>query len=213
MRVPVALKSFAVAVAVAAVFVGVSVLAQAHQDALRHIVGVRGAWGIAAFVLLTAVFVVFLIPLDVSVLIPLAAHVWGPVATALMSVAGWTLGSSVAFLLARRYGAPAVAWLTGKTRLRKAERAARRTIPRHPLFWWVLICQALLPIDLISYAFGLFAAIDLGAYALATALGDLVPGFFFAYAGVLPAWYQSGALVIGFAIAGLLFWRSGAAGE
>ena len=58
--------------------------------------------------------------------------------------------------------------------------------------------------------FGLFAAIDLGAYALATALGDLVPGFFFAYAGVLPAWYQIGALVIGFAIAGLLFWRSGA---
>ena len=66
--------------------------------------GVRGPWGIAAFTLLTAAFVVFLIPLDVSVLIPLAAHVRGPVATALMSVAGWTLGSSVAFLLARRYG-------------------------------------------------------------------------------------------------------------
>src|SRR5204862_7922337 len=66
MRVPIALKSIAVAMSVAAVFVGVSVLAQAHQDALRHIVGVRGAWGIAAFILLTAAFVVFLIPLDVS---------------------------------------------------------------------------------------------------------------------------------------------------
>jgi hypothetical protein len=25
---------------------------------------------------------------------------------------------------------------------------------------------------------------------------------------VLPAWYQIGALIVGFAIAGILFWRS-----
>jgi uncharacterized membrane protein YdjX (TVP38/TMEM64 family) len=167
-----------------------------------------GGWGIAAFIVLTAIFVIFLIPLDVSVLVPLAAAAWGPNATAFMSVTGWTVGSSIAFICARRFGAPVVGWLVGKTRLRKAERTARRTIPKRHLFWWALVSQALLPIDLISYAFGLFADIGLGSYALATAIGDLVPGFFFAYAGVLPAWYQIGALIVGFAIAGILFWRS-----
>ena len=46
----------------------------------------------------------------------------------------------------------------------------------------------------------------------ARAIGDLVPGFFFAYAGVLPAWYQVGALAIGLVIAGVLFWHSEASG-
>src|SRR6185437_11502210 len=142
---------------------------------------------------------------------PHCRHRLGPNATALMSVAGWTLGSSTAFFLARRFGAPVVARIVGRVRLQAAERAARHAIPRHHLFWWALVCQALLPIDLISYAFGLFTELGLGPYALATAIGDLVPGFFFGYAGVLPAWYQIGALAIGFAIAGVLFWRSQAA--
>jgi uncharacterized membrane protein YdjX (TVP38/TMEM64 family) len=207
------LKSVGVCAAVLAAFVGVSVFAHAHQGALKEAVHVGGVWGIAAFIVLTAIFVVFLLPLDVSVLIPLAAVVWGPVGTAIMSVAGWTLGSSVAFFLARRFGAPVVARLAGKARLREAERTAKRTIPKRHLFWWALITQALLPIDLISYVFGLFTDIELGPYALATALGDLVPGFFFAYAGTLPAWYQIGALIIGLAIAGLLFWRAEAVGK
>lgn len=81
-------------------------------------------------------------------------------------------------------------------------------IPKRHLFWWALFMQALLPMDLISYAFGLFTEIDLGPYALATAIGDLVPGFFFAYAGALPIWYEIGAMTIALAIIGLLFWRS-----
>jgi len=201
-------KTIGATLAVLAAFVGVSLLAHAHEDALKATVSVGDEWGIAAFVVLTAFFVIFLIPLDVSVLIPLAAVIWGPNATALMSVAGWTLGSSIAFLLARRYGAPVVARLAGKTRLRKAERTARRAIPRRHLFWWALIFQALLPVDLISYVFGLFTDLEFGRYAVATALGDLLPGFFFAYAGTLPPWYMVGALFAALAIAALLFWQA-----
>jgi uncharacterized membrane protein YdjX (TVP38/TMEM64 family) len=213
LRLPFTVSSIAVALVVAAIFVGVSVLAHTYAHALGEAVKAGGVWGIAAFIVMTAILTVFLVPLDVSVLIPLAAAAWGPVGTAFMSDAGWTLGSATAFFLARRFGAPIVARLVGKRRLREAERAARRTLPKHHLFWWALVSQALLPVDLISYAFGLFADIELGLYALATAIGDLVPGFFFAYAGVLPAWYQIGALIVAFAIAGLLFWHSEAAGK
>jgi uncharacterized membrane protein YdjX (TVP38/TMEM64 family) len=208
MRLQIGFKTIGVALAVLAGFVGVSLLAHAFQDILGEVVRAGGVWGIAAFIVLTAIFVVFLIPLDISLLIPLAAAVWGANATALMSVAGWTLGSSIAFSLGRRFGAPVVRQFAGRRRLREAERTARRTIPKHHLFLWALIAQALLPIDLISYVFGLFTDIALGAYALATAIGDLVPGFFFAYAGVLPAWYQIGALAFVLAVAGILFWRS-----
>ncbi|HEX3653420.1 MAG TPA: VTT domain-containing protein [Rhizomicrobium sp.] len=208
MRLPITVKSIAIALVVAAIFVGVSLLAHRYEHALGGVVKAGGVWGIAAFIVVTAILTVFLVPLDVSVLVPLAAAAWGPVGTAFMSDAGWTWGSAIAFFLARRFGAPVVARVVGKRRLREAERTARRTIPKHHLFWWALVSQALLPVDLISYAFGLFADIALGWYVLATAIGDLVPGFFFAYAGVLPVWYQIGALIAALAIAGLLFWHS-----
>jgi uncharacterized membrane protein YdjX (TVP38/TMEM64 family) len=207
MRLQITLKSIGVVLAVAAVFVAVSLFAHAHAEGLREVVKAGGVWGIAAFIVLTATFVVLLLPLDVSVLIPLATAVWGPAATALMSIAGWTMGSCLAFFLARRFGAPVVRRVAGRAQLREAERTAKRTIPKHHLFWWALLAQALLPIDLISYAFGLFTDLEFGAYALATAIGDLVPGLFFAYAGDVPGWYQIGALVFAVVVAGLLFWR------
>jgi uncharacterized membrane protein YdjX (TVP38/TMEM64 family) len=201
-------KKIGVTLAVVACFIGVSVLAHAHEAALSKIVGAGGAWGIAGFIVLTAAFTVFLIPLDVSILIPISATVWGPNATALMSTAGWTLGSATAFFLARRFGAPFVEHIAGRVRLHAVEKTTRRMIPKQHLFWWALFMQALLPMDLISYAFGLFTEIGLGPYALATGIGDLVPGFFFAYAGTLPIWYEIGAMVVAFSIIGLLFWRS-----
>jgi len=67
--------------------------------------------------------------------------------------------------------------------------------------------------DLTSYAFGLFGDIDFVPYVLATAIGDLVPGFFFAFAGTLPAWYQIAALAAACVIAALLFWHTQAEGD
>jgi uncharacterized membrane protein YdjX (TVP38/TMEM64 family) len=202
-------KAIGGALAVVAGFVGMSLLAHAYKHELGAFVGAGGPWGVAGFILLTAVFVVFLIPLDIPLLIPIAVTVWGPVATAVMSIAGWTLGSSIAFFSARHFGTPLVAQVAGKAELKQARKIAKRVIPKRHLFFWVIAAQALLPSDLTSYAFGLFADdIDLGPYALATAIGDLLPGFFFAFAGTLPAWYQIAALAAACVIAGVLFWRS-----
>jgi uncharacterized membrane protein YdjX (TVP38/TMEM64 family) len=202
-------RAIAGALAVVAGFVGMSLLAHAYQHELGALVRGGGVWGMAGFIALTAVFVVFLIPLDIPLLIPIAVTIWGPFATAVMSIAGWTMGSSIAFFSARHFGTPLVAQVAGKQELKQARKIAKRVIPKHHLFFWVIGAQALLPSDLTSYAFGLFADdIDLGPYALATAIGDLLPGFFFAFAGTLPAWYQIAALAAACVVAGVLFWRS-----
>lgn len=187
----------------AAIFVGASLGAKHYQGLLTQIVQAGGAFGVIAYILFTAVFTIFLIPLDVSVLIPLATHAWGPLSTALMSVAGWTLGSSVSFYLVRRYGTEFAKRLAGEERIRRAEHAA----PKEHLFWWVLLMQAFLSVDFISYIFGLFTEIRMGPYVLATFLGDFVPGFFFAYVGTLPVWYEVGGIAVGLAAAAVFFFR------
>lgn len=197
------LSALGMLLVLAAVFVAASLLAKHYQHALTQAVQAGGAFGMIAYVLLTTAFTVFLVPLDVSVLIPLAAHAWGPVVTALMSAAGWTLGSAFSFYLARRYGTGIAVRLAGEAQIHRAERIA----PKDHLFWWVLFLQAFLSVDFISYIFALFTDIRMGPYVLATGIGDLVPGFFFAYAGTLPVWYEIGAIAMGLAVAAVFFFR------
>ena len=187
----------------AAVFVGVSSFAHTYHDALVSIVSAGGPLGIIALTLLQATFTVFFIPLDSSVLVPLATHVWGPLVAACISIVAWTMGSMIAFSIARRYGRPVVERVIGAARVAQAEQHA----PHAHLFWWVVFTQAFVQVDFISYMFGLFTPIDLARYTLATALGDILPAFFFSYVGTLPIWYEAAAVVAGMGITALLFWR------
>ncbi len=174
----------------AILFIAASFFAHQYKGELGAVVGSGGSAGIFGYMLLTAIFVVFVIPLDIAFLIPLGAEVWGPVPTALISIAGWTLGAAAAFALARRWGSPLVARLIGLERVRAME----RRIPRHNLFWLGVVLRMLVSVDILSYALGLFSAMRWREYILATALGVTPFGFFFAYAGTLPLWYQIGAV-------------------
>jgi len=88
------------------VFIGVSILTEHNSAILAEIIGYGGLWTIPFFIFLTALFVIFVIPLDIVLLIPLGLVVWGPIPTAILIITGWTLGSAVAFLIARKLGAP-----------------------------------------------------------------------------------------------------------
>ena len=196
-------KTLALVAVLGIVFVVVSVLASAYSVVLTSFVHAGGVAGMVAYVVLTAVFVVLMVPLDISVLMPIAVHVWGPVATALLSVVGWTSGSSFAFLIARRFGNTLAPRIVGARRLARAERMA----PRKHLFWWVLFLQAFITVDFISYVFGLFTKIGMSSYVLATGLGNFVPGFLFAYLGTLPLWYEIAVLVAGLCVVAALFYQ------
>ncbi|HEX8946976.1 MAG TPA: VTT domain-containing protein [Candidatus Paceibacterota bacterium] len=194
-------KQIAYPIVLALVFLAVSYLAQRYHGELAFVVSRGGVFGVIGFVLLTALFVIFVIPLDIAFLIPIGASVFGSVPTALMSITGWTLGAAVAFGIARRFGRPVVERIIGSGRLAAVE----QRIPKRDLFWSVVVLRMLMPVDLLSYALGLVSSLSWGRYVLATALGVAPFGFFFAYAGVLPFLYRVVSIGVALVLAVVLF--------
>src|SRR6185437_3073449 len=105
-----------------------------HEDVIRILLAGGGALGAALFVAFTAVFVIFIIPLDLVFLIPLGVHLWVPLPTAFLSIAGWTIGASTAFSVSRRWGLPVVSKMVGEARVREFH----DRIPKSNLFWSVV---------------------------------------------------------------------------
>ncbi len=170
----------------AAVFLIVSYFAQRYHVELAAIVESGGMFGVIGFITLTAIFVVFVIPLDIVFLIPIGTAVFGPIATALMSIAGWVIGAAVAFGIARQFGRPVVERLIGLDRVHAVE----SRIPKRNLFWSVVVLRMLISVDILSYALGLASDMRWGRYIFATALGVMPFGFYFAYTGSLPLVYR-----------------------
>jgi uncharacterized membrane protein YdjX (TVP38/TMEM64 family) len=126
-----------------------------------------------------------------------AVHAWGRVIAALVTTAGWTAGSLIGFLIARRWGYPIVRRITSIERLR----GMKRYIPED-LFWSITVVRLVLPMDLISYAVGLFTDIGWSKYIAATALGLMPSALLLAWLGKLPHAYELIAFGIGGAVAG-----------
>ena len=69
-------------------------------------------------------------------------------------------------------------------------------MPQKNIFAGIVFLRIAIPIDVISYAIGLFTNISFVPYFFATLLGFLPSAFFLAYIGTLPAHMQ----IIGFAV-------------
>lgn len=177
---------------IAGLFVIVSYGMREHQQYIGLLLANNNAFGATIFILLTALFVVFIIPLDIVFLIPLGVLLWGPLLTALMSITGWSLGAGIAFWMARRWGPPLITRIVGERRVAQFH----DRIPKSNLFWMVVFLRMLVPVDLLSYALGLFSHLSWRTYVLATVLGVSPFGFFFAYVGILPLWYQFAAFTV-----------------
>ncbi len=196
-------QEFLTGVVLIVAFILVSYGVHRYESDIALVLGNGGMSSAAIFIFLTALFVVFIIPLDIVLLIPLGTILWGPVPTALMSITGWTLGALVAFGIARTYGLPLVRTLVGEHRIRMFG----EHIPTHDLFWSVVFLRLLVPVDLLSYALGLFSSLSWRKYLVATALGVAPFGFFFAFAGTLPFWYQLFVLCCALLLVSFLFIR------
>jgi len=122
--------------------------------------------------------VVFM-PLTVMPVIPLATGVFGPFVTAILSIMGWSLGASIAFLISRHLGRPILErWIN----LQKLD-AIADTIPANTHFWFIVLLRLTLPVDLVSYALGLAKSLSFTSYIGATVLGVTWFSFAFAYLG------------------------------
>ena len=145
---------------------------------LKDSVGQSGLVGYITFVLLLVVATV-LMPVTVMPVIPMSAAVLGPLATALLSIIGWTIGGVLAFLIARYVGRPV---LEKFFNFGKIDSIADKMPSKHR-FWFIVLIRLTLPVDLASYALGMTKNIGLVEYSFATLIGVSWFSFAFAYLG------------------------------
>lgn len=162
-----------------------SLIAHHYEPALQSFALRDSAVGMSAYVSLTASAIV-IAPVSTLPLIPLAAVTWGWVTAALLSIIGWTIGSQLAFWLARRYGKTLVQTFISLERFTGFE---QRFTGRN-LFWMVVLLRMTIPVDILSYALGLFSQMSHRSFFGATIIGIIPFAFVFAYLGSLPPQIQ-----------------------
>jgi uncharacterized membrane protein YdjX (TVP38/TMEM64 family) len=169
-------------------------LVRSHADSITHFIDHHTFQGVAVYLVLNVIDAV-IAPGATLPLIPIVARTWGHVPAALVTTLGWTMGSLVAFYIARRWGSPIVRKLTSMERVNRL----RRYVPKHP-FWTVVVLRLMMPMDVISYVLGLFTNMSWASYGLATGLGLTPSAFVLAYIGRMPRAYDFITLGIGAAV-------------
>ncbi len=165
-------------------FVLLSYFIQTKMDFFEGLI-VEGWIGMVIYVLLKIVATV-LAPITVLPLIVLAVGLWGVLVAALLSILGWTLGGIAAFWLARRFGVPVIRRLVPLDEIYRLEDKMKVGNS----FWSVLLLRMIVPVDVLSYALGLFSRVGFWSYSLATLIGVIPFAFIFAYLGEVPYVYQ-----------------------
>jgi len=178
-------------------FIFASYLAREYEENITSIVSDNSTLGMLYYVIITAVAVV-VAPVSTLPLIPIASVAWGWFIAGALSILGWVLGSQIAFLLARRYGKPLVQKMVSLERLERYE----KRLPEKNIFWTVVMLRMVVPVDVLSYAVGLFSEMKSRTYFLATILGVIPFAFIFAYTGTLSIGTQ---LIVYIEVAALIF--------
>lgn len=144
----------------------------------RQAVEMNLAWGAAIYVFLEVLSIV-VVPVATIVLVPVAVEFFGPFLAGIYSILGWAAGGALAFFIARHLGRPAVEKIFDIKEIKKY----RRYISADINFWTVVALRLLLPVDILSYALGLFSLISFRNYMLATLIGITPFAFIFTYTG------------------------------
>ncbi len=168
-----------------------SYFARVYIEPIKTFVENNQSWGI--FTYLTVGIVDAVIGPGLSLpLIPIAGRIWGSFAAGLLTIAGWVSGSLIAFLLVRVYGKPLVKHFVSINKVNKI----RTHIPKN-LFWGIVLVRLAFPMDVFSYALGLFTEISVAKYFWATLIGVAPSAFILAYIGKLPLSFEITTYIIG----------------
>ena len=143
-------------------------------------------------------------PISFLPLLPLAASLWGSFPTAVLSTAGWIIGAVIAFFLARRFGRSLVAKLVNLERMDEIANA----FSEKKLFWAVVFLRVVFPVDILSYALGLFSKMKPKSYVLSSFMGIAPFAFILSYGVALPIGYQITTAAILLAATILLYKRA-----
>ena len=169
---------------VGSVLIAAVLLIRGHDDVIKRFIDAKPVLGMFLYIVLN-ILDALVAPGATLPLIPVAVHAWGRVGAALVTTAGWTAGSLLAFLIARRWGYPVVRKVVSRERLQRLSKA----IP-DDLFWSVVLLRLVMPMDVMSYVLGLLTDMTWPKYVIATALGLAAPAMVLAWLGKLPYAYE-----------------------
>ena len=176
-------------------FVLASVFVSNNVGFLEEYVDSAGFFSMAVYIFLLTLSIVF-VPFSAIPLMPIASELWGVPTAAMLAVLGWTIGSVIAFWLARRYGRYFVEKIISFKIIERAE----KLIPEEHIFLTIVFLTMVMPYDGLAYVLGLFTKIKMRTFFLATFAGLIPFAFVFSYLGTLPVIYQ----VTGFLLAVLI---------
>ncbi len=183
-------------------FVIASFLAQRYVDRLSAALDV-GPLGMVLYAVVTILSVV-IAPVSTLPLVPIASNLWGWGTCGFLNIASWTTGGYIAFQLGRRYGAPVIGRLVPMERVHRME----RHIPKGEAFWTIVVLRIGMPVDLLSYALGIFSEIDTRRYLLVTILGVSPMAFVLAYLGTVSLSLQLLIIALAAAIVSIIWFAS-----
>ena len=183
-------------------FIFFSYLVQKNLSFFMNIVSGHDYLFILIYTLLVILAVV-LAPISAFPLLTMASNIFGWFYAALYSITGWFIGSVIAFSIARKYGKPVVKKLINIKNIGRIE----KVIPKTNVFFSLIFLRMVLPVDVLSYALGLFTDIKNKTFMITTLIGISPLAFVLSYFGTVPLTYQVISLVLGISIL-LICWNA-----
>lgn len=144
-----------------------------------------GYAGMAVYVLL-GILATIIAPVSTLPLIPLATVLWGGFVSAILNIIAWTIGAIIAFIISREYGKPFLSKYVDMKKIANYE----KLLDGKYIFWNIVLLRMVTPVDVLSYAIGLFSSIRLSMYAGATFIGIIPFAFIFSYLPEMPLFFQ-----------------------
>jgi len=173
------MKNFLGLLFILVIFLVLSYFVQNNIDFFQAYIG-DGFFGVIIYMFILIAEVVFA-PISALPLIAIVSNLWDLWFVVLITLIAWTIGSVIAFVIAKKYGKELLRRFISIKEINKIE----KRIPREHLFAGVVFLRIILPTDLISYALGLFTRMKVWRYTLATFIGYAPIALIFAYFGNL----------------------------
>ena len=188
------IKSFIGIFVIIILFIASTIIVRQYLDFFNQYFDI-GFLGIIIYVLIVIISIV-VASISAFPLIPIASNLWGWFTSGILNIIGWTIGSMIAFILARKYGVPLISKFIPMKRINKIE----NLVPKDNVFWTVVFLRMVIPVDILSYALGLFSKIGKKRYFFDTLVVVSPFAFVFSYIGVVNIYYQLSELAIALGI-------------
>lgn len=187
-------KAFLGILVIVALFILSSYFVRENIDIIKSFIG-DGFLGILIYILIT-ITAIIIAPISMMPLIPIASNLWGWFYSGVIHIIGWTIGSVIVFIISRKYGVNLIKKFVSLKKINEFE----KKIPKENLFLDILLLRMVIPVDILSYALGLFSKVEFKTYTLATIIGIIPFAFVFSFLGTVPIYYQ----ILGFFVVGLV---------